>query len=190
MTAQRSFSNVVGFDDAPFPRDHRGRVDIVGTVYARLRLDGVLMGHVDRDGSDAADAVTGLISGSKFREHIQLILLQGIAFAGFNVIDVFSLFDSLKLPILVVARKPPDMDAIRAALVHRVEDGEAKWRIIERLGPMEPLDHIYVQRVGISLEESADVVRTFAAHGHVPEPLRTAHLIAGAVSTGVSRGGV
>ncbi|MDJ0872965.1 MAG: DUF99 family protein, partial [Gammaproteobacteria bacterium] len=50
MTRCRSFSNVVGFDDAPFARDHRGNVRVVGAVFARDRLDGVLVGRVRRDG--------------------------------------------------------------------------------------------------------------------------------------------
>ena len=43
-------SNVIGFDDAPFERDHRGKVEVVGTVYAGLRFDGVLIGAVEKDG--------------------------------------------------------------------------------------------------------------------------------------------
>lgn len=34
-----------------------------------------------------------LIDGSRFTEHIQLIMLQGVAFAGFNVVDVFALHE-------------------------------------------------------------------------------------------------
>ena len=32
--AQRGFANVVGFDDAPFDRAHRGDVAVFGAVYA------------------------------------------------------------------------------------------------------------------------------------------------------------
>jgi endonuclease V-like protein UPF0215 family len=32
------------------------------------------------------------------------------------------------------------------------------------------------------------VVERFALHSHIPEPLRTAHLIAGAIAEGQSRG--
>jgi endonuclease V-like protein UPF0215 family len=30
-------SNVIGFDDFPFPRPHRGDVEIVGVVFSGLR---------------------------------------------------------------------------------------------------------------------------------------------------------
>ena len=188
--AEKRFSNAAGFDDAPFSRDHMGNVKIVGTVYAGLRFDGVLMGEVEKDGFDSAARLIALISGSRFAEHIQLILLQGVAFAGFNVVDVFALHDQLRLPVMVVARRPPDMASIKKALLSQIHRGKEKWAVIERLGNMEPVSGVFVQRVGISLEQTAAVLNRFAVHGRMPEPLRTAHLIAGALVHGQSRGRV
>lgn len=188
--SEKRFSNVVGFDDAPFARDHRGKVKVVGTVYAGLRFDGVLIGEIEKDGFDAADRLSELLAGSRFIEHIQLIMLQGIAFGGFNVVDVFALHEQLGLPVLVVARKLPDMEAIRSALLAHIEQGAAKWRVLERLGEMESLAQVYVQRVGVSYEQAADLMDRFAVHGNIPEPLRSAHMIASALVCGHSRGNV
>lgn len=44
---------------------------------ARTRLDGVLSGKVRRDGVNATDTLISLVAGSKFREHIRAVLLQG-----------------------------------------------------------------------------------------------------------------
>jgi endonuclease V-like protein UPF0215 family len=186
--AGKRFSNIIGFDDAPFTPDHQGKVTIVGAVFASLRFDGVLVGEIEKDGFDSAGTLTTLISESKFTEHVQLIMLQGIAFGGFNVIDVFHLHEKLNLPVLVVSRKSPDLDAIRKALTTQVPDGEKKWDIIARLGPMEALGKVYVQRVGIPLEEADSVIERFAIHSHIPEPIRVAHFIAGALIDGESRG--
>jgi endonuclease V-like protein UPF0215 family len=188
--SQRRFSNIIGFDDCPFPQDHRGKVRVVGTVYAGLRFDGVLIGEVEKDGFDSADQLTRLVGESKFAEHAQLIMLQGIALAGFNVVDVFSLHAGLGMPVLVVSRREPDLDAIRKALFEQVPQGREKWCVIEKLGPMAAAGAVFVQRVGLSIEEAEDVITRFAIHGHIPEPLRTAHLIAGALIDGESRGGV
>lgn len=181
-------SNVVGFDDAPFDRRHRGDVPVVGAIFAGPRFDGVVIGKVRRDGANAARNLAALIQGSKFRQHLQLVMLQGIALAGFNVVDVFDLHRRLELPVLVVARRAPDLAAIRRALLTRVPGGRRKWRLIERLGPMEPVGPIFVQRLGLGREIARRVVDRFALHGHIPEPLRVAHLFAGAVATGESRG--
>ena len=45
--------HVVGFDDAPFERDHCADVLVVGAVYAGARLDGILSCKVRRDGADS-----------------------------------------------------------------------------------------------------------------------------------------
>jgi hypothetical protein len=184
----RRFANVVGFDDAPFSFEEGVSVEVVGVVYARLRFTGVLVGEVAKDGDDAADVLARLVTGSKFAENLNLILLQGIALGGFNVVDVFALHERTGLPVLVVARRAPDVAAVREALLHNVPGGARKWALIERLGPMEPAGRVYVQRAGLTLEEAATVVELFSVEGHIPEPLRVAHLIAGALVEGESRG--
>lgn len=181
-------SNIIGLDDGPFAADHVGRVPVVGVFYARARLDGVLVGAVEKDGCDAAEQLARLVGESKFAGNVNLVLLQGIALAGFNVVDVFALHARLEIPVLVVARRQPDMAAIRAALLANVPGGAAKWTIIERLGPMEPLRQVYVQRVGLTLAEASGVLKLTTVEGHIPEPLRVAHLIAGALGAGQSRG--
>jgi len=185
---QKRFSNVIGFDDAPFERNQRGAVTVVGTVYANLRFDGVLMGAIEKDGTDAAPVLTDMVQKSRFAQHVQLILLQGITMAGFNVVDPFALNRALRLPVLVVARRQPDFEAIRQALIRHIPEGAAKWATIQAIGPMEPAGSVYIQRIGLRKSEAADVLERFACHGHIPEPLRTAHLIAGAYATGHSRG--
>jgi endonuclease V-like protein UPF0215 family len=187
MTTPR-LTNLIGFDDAPFPAVGAGPVPVVGAVFADRRLDGVLVGAVRKDGDDAAQVLAALVGASPFREHMRLIMLQGVAFGGFNVVDVFDLHQRLARPVLVVSRRQPDLAAVRRALLTRVPGGEAKWRVIERLGPMEPAGAVYVQRVGLSLPVAEEVVARTTLHGHLPEPLRTAHLIAGALAQGYSRG--
>ncbi len=182
------YSNVIGFDDAPFRPETTGPVPVVGTVFADLNLTGVLVGQVTKDGSDAAETLARLVTGSKFWEHAQLVMLQGITLAGFNVVDVFELHRRLELPVLVVSRRQPDMAAMRNALITQIPDGPQKWAIIEALGTMEPAGRVYVQRVGLVIEEAITVVERLAINGHLPEPLRTAHLIAGAIAEGQSRG--
>jgi len=181
-------SNVIGFDDAPFPHEHRGDVRIVGAVYAALRFDGVLLGRVRRDGSNAASNIAQLVADSKFAEHVQLLMLQGIALGGFNVVDVHYLSRHLEIPVLVVARRAPDMDAIKRALLNHVPGGDHKWALIERLGPMEPVGSVFVQRVGLSLEQARQTIDQLAIYSNIPEPLRTAHLFAGALALGQSQG--
>lgn len=209
--------NVIAFDDGPFSQDHRGDVLLVGVVCAGTRVDGVVSGHVRRDGANATRVMTDLVRTSPFRAHLSAVLLQGIAVGGFNVVDVHGLWEALSIPVLVVMRRRPDMAAVRRALFSvsppgrpHVRGAARKWALIERAGATELLEpsrrslraatagptglrgssfpRLWVQRAGLSMAEARDLVIATTLHGNVPEALRLAHLIAGGVTTGVSRG--
>lgn len=186
--AESPFSHTVGFDDAPFERGSSAPVRIVGAVFAGKRLDGVLSGQVTRDGDDATAELIRLVATSRFYPQLQLIFLQGIALAGFNVVDARLLYHALNLPVLIVARRAPDRAAIERALHGQVAGGARKWRTIERTGAMEPLAGVHVQRAGLTRAAAEVAIRRWALHGTLPEPLRAAHLIAGGVGAGHSRG--
>lgn len=183
----KGYSHVVGFDDGPFDPGHRGDVLLVGAVCDGPRLVGVLSGKVRRDGANATRVIAGLVRGSRFFPQIQLVLLQGIAVAGFNVVDLPGLHRRLGLPVITVARRRPDLESIRRALLERVPGGRRKWTLVEAAGPVEPIEGLYVQRMGISPGEAAQALRRLAVNGLLPEPLRIAHLIAGGIARGESR---
>jgi endonuclease V-like protein UPF0215 family len=182
-------TNVIGFDDAPFDRDHRGDVPLVGVVCARTRVDGFLVSKIRRDGANATRVMIEMIQGSQFARHVRAVLLQGIAVGGFNVVDVHALHETLGLPVIAIARRLPDTDAMKRALFGRVPGAARKWRLLERAGTMEPMREVFVQRIGITREHAREVLAATTLHGNLPEPLRIAHLVAGAMVTGRSRGG-
>lgn len=184
----RRISHIIAFDDAPFERRHRGDVLVVGTVFAGERLDGVLSGKLRRDGANATRVLEGIVRRSRFFPQIHAVLLQGITFAGFNVVDLPRLNAALGVPVLAVLRQRPDFDAIRRALLDHVRGGARKWRLIEAAGPVEPVGAVFVQRAGISLNEATSLLAALCRHSLVPEPLRVAHLIAGGVTRGESSG--
>jgi len=180
-------THVIGFDDAPFPAEHRGDVMLVGAVFCGVRLEGVLCGKVRRDGANAARTIVDMVTTSRFGQHLQAVLTQGIAFAGFNVIDVRAIHEALDVPVIVVSRKQPDLAAIQRALDAHVAGAARKWQLIRRLGLMEPAGGVFIQCVGIDYDRAVDLVDALALNGVMPEPLRTAHLIAAGVVTGESR---
>jgi endonuclease V-like protein UPF0215 family len=202
--------NVIGFDDGPFPRDHRGDVLLVGAVCSGTRLDGVVSGRIRRDGADATRKMVELVRKSQFGEHVQCVMLQGIAVGGFNVVDIHGLSRALNIPVLVVVRRPPDKNAVFRALFGdgarpRVPGAARKWKLIEQAGALEelgpsrrslkrisgittPSPRLWIQRVGVTLEQARRIVNATTLHGNIPEPLRLAHLIAGGITTGRSRG--
>ncbi len=183
----RKLSYVIGFDDAPFDRASRGDVAVVGTVFNGPRLEGVIRGKVRRDGANATHNLAAMIEGSRFAPSLQAVLLQGITFGGFNVVDLQALSERVDLPVVAVCRKQPDLVRIRRALLESVPGGARKWRLIERLEPARRHGDIYLHHINLDWRDATALVDRFALNSHLPEPLRTAHLIAGALADGESR---
>lgn len=186
MRWARRLSNVIGFDDAPFERSYRGPVGLVGTVCSGTRLDIVVRGYVTRDGSDATETMVTLVR-EKSLVHVRGVMLEGITTAGFNVIDIHTLSAALEMPVLVVMRRRPNFELFFNALA-RVPNAAEKRVLIEQAGAPEPLGPLWVQRAGLTLLEAGRMLERTTSHGVIPEPLRLAHIIAGGVTTGKSRG--
>lgn len=187
MLKHGRISHVIGFDDAPFDQQFRGDVLLVGAVYADRRLECIISGKVRRDGVNSTREIVRLVSESRFVRHLQLVMLQGIAFAGFNVVDIHAVYKTLGIPVLVVMRRRPDLKSIEAALLQKVPGGARKWRLIQQAGVVEQAGKVFVQQVGISHAQAGRVIERFAINSDLPEPLRTAHLVAGGIVTGESR---
>ncbi|MCC6129341.1 MAG: DUF99 family protein [Acidobacteria bacterium] len=184
----RSFSHIAGVDDGPFVKGRRRDVLVVATIFSGSVLTGVLTTTVRQDGRNSTERLVSLFMESKWAPQLQLVMLQGVSLGGFNVVDVTTLALETGLPVLVVSRKQPDFSTIREALTEKVPGGKGKWALVEKLGKMERIGPVFVQRTGLTSEEAAEVIRRTAINGNIPEPLRTAHLIAGGLVTGQSRG--
>ncbi|MBN2566999.1 DUF99 family protein [Candidatus Woesearchaeota archaeon] len=179
---------VLGIDDAPFDRSRKGaRVRLVGVVVRGADyLDGILSTSVTVDGRNATARIATMVNGSKWKRQLQAIFLDGIAVAGFNVIDIRRLHAETGIPVVVVMRRQPDIAAIRRALER--SGMPERMRVIGRAPQPEKVGDIYVQAIGTEREEMRRVLRICCAHAKVPEALRLAHIIASGVTDGESRG--
>jgi endonuclease V-like protein UPF0215 family len=174
----------IGFDDAPFARG-RGDVGIAGVVCAGTRFEGLLWGKVRQDGWNATDALVRLLAGSKFLPQLHLVLLDGIAFGGFNVVDLPRLAAAVARPCLAVMRRPPDLAAVEAAM-RRLPRAPARLELLRRAGPIHRLGGFVFQVQGAAPELAAAALARVTDRGAVPEPLRLAHLVGAAVRRGES----
>lgn len=175
----------VGFDDGPFSREARGSVRIAGAVCAGTRFEGLVFGAVRRDGWNATDQLSRLLLGGKFLPQIHLVLLDGLTFGGFNVVDLETLAIRLERPCVAVMRRPPDLRAVERALSHLPRNRQ-RLELFERAGPVHVHPPFVFQVRGADPAEVVCALRRITDRGHVPEPLRLAHLIASAVVRGES----
>jgi endonuclease V-like protein UPF0215 family len=184
---------ILGIDDAPFEKKGGGRTLLVGAVYRGGDFcDGVVSRVIDVDGTDATDKIVDTLKKTRHREQLRVVMLDGITFGGMNVVDIHRIYRETNFPVIVVNRKKPNFENIKKAL-ENFKDGDARWKIIERTGKIKTASvknhKLYIQTSGIELSDAIEILEKSCSHGHVPEPLRVAHLIAAGVTTGESKGG-
>ncbi len=178
---------ILGIDDGPFSKRQTKKVLVVGTIFRGGQfMDGLVSCQVTRDGFDATKNITDMILRSKFYAQLQVLMLKGVAVGGFNLIDVEALSRDTKLPVLVVLRDPPDLPRFFAAMRKARHAGDAA--MVQAWPEPKKLNDIYVQLFGLSLKQAMGMLKLTCVHGHIPEPLRVAHLIAGGIVDGQSRG--
>jgi endonuclease V-like protein UPF0215 family len=179
---------VLGIDDGIFTPHIESWVPVVGVVFrGGYWLDGVMHTEVLVDGFDATEKISAMITGSPHYEQLSVIMLNGITFAGFNVVDMKQLHNATHLPVIAVTRKRPDLPSIREALNH-LPKSEERWKAIVNAGDVAAIptrrksEKIYLHAVGVSMSEAEKIVRLTSTRSNIPEALRVAHLIASGIS--------
>lgn len=176
---------VIGFDDVPWRHRRSGSVGLVGVVCAGTRFEGMVYGHVRRDGWRATEEIARLLAPGKFLPQLHLVLLDGIAFGGFNVVDLPRLACTLRRPCVSVMRKLPDLQAMERA-AHRLANPERRLGILRRAGTIHVARPFVYQVSGADPAETASALARLTDTGNVPEALRLAHLVGGALAHGES----
>ena len=178
---------VIGVDDSPFVPHTKGQVLIIGVVFrGGYWLDGVMHTKIAVDGFDSTEKIAAMITSSPHYKQLRVIMLNGVTFAGFNIVDVKALNAGTKLPVMTVTREKPDLAKIHKALKN-LSKSQERWNTILNAG--EPFEvptrrgkkKIYMQVIGISRDDAQKILRLTSTRSNIPEALRVAHLIASGV---------
>jgi endonuclease V-like protein UPF0215 family len=175
---------VVGIDDGVFTPHSTELVDVVGVVFrGGYWFDGFMHTRVKVDGIEATTKLGEMIMKSSHYQQLRVVMLNGVTLAGFNVVDIQELQQSVKLPIIAVVRDKPNLEHIRKALQH-LSDPEKRWKAIERAGKMMVVytrkgkQPIYVHVAGLAEQIAQSILKWTSTHSNIPEALRVAHIIA------------
>jgi len=175
---------VLGVDDGIFVPHTKDKVDVIGVVYrGGLWLDGVMRTEVVVDGMDTTEKIASMIKNSPHYDQLRVVVLDGITFAGFNVVDINELFKKVDLPIIAVTREKPDLVQIKKAL-ENLPERERRWKAIESAGKIIKVqmrnteEAVYMQIAGISQKDAEKILRNTSTRSNIPEALRVAHIIA------------
>lgn len=175
---------ILGIDDGAFVPHSKGVATVVGIVYrGGYWLDGVMQTEVKIDGMDATEKIAYMITASPHYNQLRVIILNGVTFAGFNVVDIKKLFERIRLPVITVTREKPDFNDIRKAL-RNLPEYEKRLEAMENAGKLievrtrDAEQAVYVQIVGISEKDAEKILKSTSTRSNIPEALRVAHIIA------------
>ncbi len=180
-------SRILGIDDAPFNKYKDKKTMLVGVVYRGGNfMDGVISGSASVDGSNATKEISKMIMKSKFKDDLRCIMLKGIGVAGLNMVNIEEIYEKTKIPVLVVMRKKPD----KARLIKTLEKLGMKEKalLVKKAGRISKINNLYVQSAGLDRAKVKELLGITTTHSAIPEPIRVAHLIAGGIINGESKG--
>ncbi len=179
---------ILGVDDGIFSPHQEALALVVGVVFrGGYWLDGVMHAKVEVDGFDATQNISSMIVGSPHHRQLRVIMLNGITFAGFNIVDIKRLNEETNIPVIAVTRDEPDFDKIHEAL-RNLSKSEERWNMIQNAGEILEVstrvrkERLYMQVAGISKEDARKIVKLTSTRSSIPEALRVAHLIASGVT--------
>lgn len=181
---------VVGVEDGSFSKELQD-YGAQKTLFVCVLLRGKWVSDFQADmiTIDGLDATEKLVSMLR-RWSFDALMLAGVSFAGFNLVDPTVVFEESSKPVIVISRTKPNNVAVKNALRQHFQDWRVRWGVFEKLGPVwevvsmpnEP--PVYVEVVGTELDWASKLIRAASLCCRVPEPIRVARLVARGLTRG------
>jgi endonuclease V-like protein UPF0215 family len=150
----------------------------------QANIENVKVVKITVDGLDATKKLAEALKRWKF----DTIMLAGVSFAGFNLIDPTIIYEEFKKPVIIISRTRPNNKAVKQALKRHFEDWEMRWKVFQKLGPIHKIiikngeAPLYAETIGANAKWASNIIGPLCFCGRVPEPLRVARLIARGLS--------
>ena len=184
VSRNHTLGSYIGIDDGPFlPKKLGGsQAPLVAVGLRGSRLVGARAGWIAVDGTDGTERAIQLVKRLSMPK--RPILLAGVTFGGFNLIDPHRLHRHIRVPTIVVVGSRPDNKAVKRALVKHFPDWRERWGIIRSLGPLRKVrtvrheNPVFFENVGCTPKVAREILVNSAMVARVPEPLRVAGLVA------------
>lgn len=179
---------VLGIDDGVFVPHEKGWALVVGVVFrGGYWIDGVMSTKVEVDGFDATEKTASMIISSPHYKQLRVIMLNGVTFAGFNVVDIKKLNLETGLPVIAVTRDRPNFKKIREALKN-LPASEERWKAVLNAGEIFEVPtggkggKVHIEFSGLVEDDAKRILQVTSTRSNIPEALRAAHLIASSIS--------
>ncbi|MGC8982436.1 MAG: DUF99 family protein [Desulfurococcaceae archaeon] len=183
-------SGIEAYDDGYFPRAHKGGKGFtsIAGVLADSPSRAVKLAwsfvRVDANTSEKTIInISNLLGGD-------VILLDGVTYAGFDVVDPERLYVSTGKAVIAILTHPLNLSRIERALRKHFADWKERFTTIksvyEKAFYVEtPWRTLRVYSVGIAVDNATDLIRKLCIYSPIPEPLRIADKVASAISRSI-----
>ncbi|MCX8169305.1 MAG: DUF99 family protein [Candidatus Methanomethylicia archaeon] len=176
---------ILSFEDGKIMKEKMDKTILVGIKINNTFIEDIFYKEIEIDGLNATEKVIEIVNEAK---PIDLILLSGISYAGFNLIDSERIYEEFKIPLVIYTKKKPNNMDVLSALIKHFPDWRRRWNIIKRtlkasrgihqIKLRENEKPVYIETIGISVDEATRILRENTIWGRTPEPIRIAEIIA------------
>jgi len=172
----------VGVDDGTFSAERRATAStvLVAVLMRGARILDFRLGTIQVDGTDASRVLVSLLKALSY----DLVMLSGISFAGFNLVDIKVLARTLHKPVIAVIRERPNNQAVRNALRKHFQDWRRRWRMVTDAGqlysckPVRGEPRLYFEVRGGSAAFARRCIASSSLISRLPEPVRVSGILA------------
>jgi len=180
----------VGFEDGYFPpplKGSKGQYTVLASVFTdNITPVDVYLTLIEIDGLDATEKALNALAHFKSEGKLfDVILLGGITYAGFNIIDPMRLYEIFETPVIVVTQDKPKDEEVEKALKKHFIDWKERLTILKKFRAKAKISKVvkdktklYIQPLGIDLLLAQKIIKELIVKGAYPEPLRLAKQIA------------
>ena len=190
LSRSTSRPKIVGVDDGAFHarKGAVGSVIIVAALFHASQITATRIGRITIDGTDATSVLITLLKTLAY----EVVMLSGISFGGFNLVDLEHLAAETRKPAIAVIGGRPNNRAVQQALRGHFKDWKLRWRVVRNAGalyscrplPKEP--KVYFEVKGCSPIFAKKVIVSSSTISRLPEPIRVAGLLARGLSSVVA----
>ena len=173
---------LVGVDEGVFSvrRGRIGRTVLVAVLLEGPQITDIRVGTIEVDGVDAQQVLLTLLNPLSY----DAVMLSGISFGGFNLIDIKRLARRTGKPVIAVIRERPNSKAVRDALRKHFDDWRLRWKFVEHAGllysckPVAEEPSLYFEVAGASPGFAIGAIASSSLISRLPEPVRVAGILA------------
>ncbi len=160
---------------------------IIGIIFRENYIEGFLSTKITSNGTDSTRRIIEMVNNSRFKEQIRILIFNGIAIAGLNIINPKILEEKLDSKVVLLNRRKQNANELINALSHFSKANKVNVRdqieIVKESSNIKPLrtDGFFIQS---GLDNN--YIKNFTANAF--EALRIAHIVARGIATGESKG--